>query len=93
MFDRDHHNRIQSLLSKLNTDFLARSQCFFGGGTASVLALNEGRLFRTLNYETPDPECPVHVVARDGEQPGQSFINLNLTPQGQASAIVVRQFA
>jgi hypothetical protein len=43
MFDRDHHNRIQSLLSKLNTDFLARSQCFFGGGTAIVLALNEYR--------------------------------------------------
>lgn len=43
MFERDHHNRIQTLLSALNTDFLARSQCFFGGGTAIVLALNEYR--------------------------------------------------
>jgi 3-oxoacyl-[acyl-carrier-protein] synthase II len=60
---------------------------------ASVLAMNHRRLFRTLNYETPDPDCPVHVVARDGEEPGDSFINLNLTPQGQGSAIAVRRFA
>lgn len=60
---------------------------------ASVLALNQGRLFRTLNYDTPDPECPVHVVAQDGQQPGDSFINLNLTPQGHGSAIVVRRLA
>jgi 3-oxoacyl-[acyl-carrier-protein] synthase II len=68
-----------------------------GGGVveliASVLALNQGRLFRTLNYETPDPECPIHVVAGDDQPPGDSFISLNLTPQGQASAVVVRKFA
>jgi 3-oxoacyl-[acyl-carrier-protein] synthase II len=68
-----------------------------GGGVveliASVLALNHGRLFRTLNYETPDPDCPIHVVSRDDQPPGDSFISLNLTPQGQASAVVVRQFA
>jgi 3-oxoacyl-[acyl-carrier-protein] synthase II len=60
---------------------------------ASVLALNHGQLFRTLNYETPDSECPIHVIARDGQQPGDSFINLNLTPQGQGSAIAVRRFS
>ena len=43
MFERDHHNRIQSLLSALDTDFLAQNKCFFGGGTAIVLALNEYR--------------------------------------------------
>jgi hypothetical protein len=43
MFERDHHNRIQSLLSALNTDFLAENMCFFGGGTAIVLALDEYR--------------------------------------------------
>ncbi|MEX2026824.1 MAG: beta-ketoacyl synthase N-terminal-like domain-containing protein, partial [Pirellulaceae bacterium] len=60
---------------------------------ASVLSLNQGRLFRTLNYETPDPACPINVVAKDGEPAGDSFINLNLTPQGQGSAIVVRRFS
>lgn len=43
MFKRDHHNRIQTLLSALNTDFLTKNQCFFGGGTAIVLALGEYR--------------------------------------------------
>ena len=43
MFERDHHNRIQTLLSALDTDFLAKNKCFFGGGTAIVLALNEYR--------------------------------------------------
>ena len=67
-----------------------------GGGLveliASTLALNAGPLFRTLNYETADPECPVHVVASDDQPAGGSFISLNLTPQGQASAVVVRKF-
>lgn len=43
MFKRDHHNRIQTLLSALNTDFLTQNQCYFGGGTAIVLALGEYR--------------------------------------------------
>ncbi|WP_255486847.1 hypothetical protein [Massilia forsythiae] len=41
MFERDHHNRIQTLLSALKTDFLSENECFFGGGTATVLALDE----------------------------------------------------
>ena len=46
-----------------------------------------------LNYETPDPECPLAVV-RDGATPaGESFINLNVTPQGQAAAVMVRRWA
>jgi 3-oxoacyl-[acyl-carrier-protein] synthase II len=58
----------------------------------SLLAMKHGRLFRTLNYETPDPECPVNVVANDDVSPGDSFINVNISPQGQASAVVVRRF-
>jgi 3-oxoacyl-[acyl-carrier-protein] synthase II len=60
---------------------------------ASLLAQQHGRLFATLNYETRDPDCPVHVVAQGGAQPGDIFINLSTTPQGQASAAVVRRFA
>jgi 3-oxoacyl-[acyl-carrier-protein] synthase II len=58
----------------------------------SLLAMKHGRLFRTLNYETPDPECPVNVVANDDVSPGDSFINVNISPQGQASAVVVKRF-
>ena len=59
---------------------------------ASLLAAREGRLFTTLNYETPDPQCPVHI-AQAGEPAGDNFISVNVTPQGQASAIVIKRFA
>jgi 3-oxoacyl-[acyl-carrier-protein] synthase II len=58
---------------------------------ASVLALRHGRLFRVLNYETPDPECPISAVVDDSTQPGESFVNLSVTPQGQASGVMVRR--
>ncbi len=68
-----------------------------GGGmvemVGSVMALRDGRLFGTLNFETPDPECPVHVATGSSTPAGKSFINLNVTPQGQASAVVVKAFA
>jgi 3-oxoacyl-[acyl-carrier-protein] synthase II len=31
---------------------------------ASLLAANEGFIPPTLNYESPDPECPLEVVAQ-----------------------------
>jgi 3-oxoacyl-[acyl-carrier-protein] synthase II len=68
-----------------------------GGGMveliASLLAMQHDRLFPVLNYATPDAECPVAVV-RDGDaRPGGSFVNLNVTPQGQAAAVMVRRHA
>jgi 3-oxoacyl-[acyl-carrier-protein] synthase II len=57
---------------------------------ASILALNSEQLFPLLNYETPDPACPISA-AKAGTPAGSSFINLSVTPQGQASAIVVRR--
>jgi len=57
---------------------------------ASLLAVRAGTLFPTLNYETPDAECPIHVV-RDAFTPaGRRFMNLNVTPQGQASGVLVQ---
>lgn len=68
-----------------------------GGGLveaiASLLALRQGQLFPLLNYQTPDPECPITAV-----QPGQAvsagenFISINVTPLGQASAIAIRRY-
>ena len=43
MFDRPHHQRIAKFLASLNANFLAQSGCYFGGGTAIVLSLNEYR--------------------------------------------------
>ena len=56
---------------------------------AGILALRHGRLFPTLNYQTPDPACPISVATNETEA-GTSFVNLSVTPQGQASAAVVR---
>ena len=59
---------------------------------SSILALEHGRLFPTLNYTTADPECPVRVT-RDGETPsGRCFLNLSTTPQGQAAVLAVREY-
>ena len=60
---------------------------------ASLMALKHDHLFPILNYTTPDPECPISAVQHCDVHPGDSFINLNVTPQGQASAAMVRRFA
>ncbi len=58
----------------------------------SILAMTNERLPPILNYETPDPDCritpagPAHAHA----SAPVDFINLNVTPQGQASAVVAR---
>jgi len=68
-----------------------------GGGVveliASVMALRNNSLFPILNYETPDPECPISAVQLIDTSPGDSFLSVNVTPQGQASAVLVRRFA
>jgi 3-oxoacyl-[acyl-carrier-protein] synthase II len=56
---------------------------------ASVLALREGRLPRTLNYDTPDRACRLNIVADDETPAGRSFLNLSVTPQGQAAVLCV----
>lgn len=56
---------------------------------ASTMALQQGHLFPTLNYDQPDPDCPINVVTDGAVAAGASFVNLNITPQGQASAVVV----
>lgn len=60
---------------------------------ASLLALHHGTLFPVLNYQTPDPACPVHPVTESGVAAGQSFLKVSVTPQGQASSVLVSQFA
>ncbi|QDT00464.1 beta-ketoacyl-[acyl-carrier-protein] synthase family protein [Adhaeretor mobilis] len=55
---------------------------------ASVMALGEGKLFETLNFQSPDENCPVSI-ASEGSPAGESFLKLSVTPQGQAAALVV----
>jgi 3-oxoacyl-[acyl-carrier-protein] synthase II len=68
-----------------------------GGGIveliAGTLALAHNQLFPILNYETPDPECPVAAVTGRDIPPGDSFLKLSVTPQGQASCLLIRRCA
>ncbi len=60
---------------------------------ASVLALHHGHLFPVLNYQTPDPECPVAPARSSDVGAGSSFLKLSITPQGQAAAVLVKKYA
>jgi 3-oxoacyl-[acyl-carrier-protein] synthase II len=65
-----------------------------GGGAveiaASVLALANGQIPPTLNYEAPDPKCPVHVIHGGCADLGTpTAVVLNQSGTGQSSAIVI----
>ena len=55
--------------------------------TGVLRRLQEGR---RIEYQA-DPDCPI-TVARPGAKPGDSFLNLNVTPQGQASGVLVKRY-
>jgi 3-oxoacyl-[acyl-carrier-protein] synthase II len=54
---------------------------------ASVLAIKNGPLFKVLNTETPDPRCELSLAGPESKA-GANFLTVNVTPQGQASAVV-----
>lgn len=43
MYRRTHHQRVFKLLQTLNGSLLEQAECYFGGGTAIVLSLDEYR--------------------------------------------------
>jgi len=69
---------------------------YLGAGTgavemvASVLAFRQGVIPPTLNYERPDPQCPVSVVhGRPAPLGHRTALVLNHARQGQAVALVL----
>lgn len=65
-----------------------------GGGAVelvgSVLALHDQLVPRTLNYETPDPSCPVAVVKDEPLARTQPLaLKLSQSATGQAAAVVI----
>ena len=66
-----------------------------GGGVvelaASVVGFARGLVPPTLNYCTPDPECPVNVI-HGGPLAGRpaTAVKVNLCSTGQAVAVVIR---
>lgn len=69
--------------------------CDAGSGAVelagSVLAIRNGELPMTLNYEIPDPRCRINVVH---DEPfrlrTRSALSINRTNVGQSAAVVVR---
>jgi 3-oxoacyl-[acyl-carrier-protein] synthase II len=65
-----------------------------GGGAVetvvSLLALAHGEIPVTLNYEQPDPDCPIKVVHGSPQPLGKPVaLLLNQAPMGQAVAVVI----
>jgi 3-oxoacyl-[acyl-carrier-protein] synthase II len=60
---------------------------------ASLLALQHGALPPTLNYEEPDPACPI-TVATGSMQPVQRpyVLKVGFTDMGQCAAIICRKW-
>jgi 3-oxoacyl-[acyl-carrier-protein] synthase II len=68
-----------------------------GGSTtelaASLLAMSNGRVPPTLNYEQPDPACPIPVLAGKARPITRPYVvKVSFTQMGQCAAVVVRQW-
>lgn len=65
-----------------------------GGGMVEIIASLKslgGDLFPIRNLESLDEGCPINAVTTAGTPAGDSFISINVTPQGQASAVWIRK--
>ena len=59
---------------------------------ASLLAAAHGLLPATLNYEEPDPQCPVTVATEARPVRRPHFLKLGFTERGQCAAVVCRKW-
>ncbi|HVU89792.1 MAG TPA: beta-ketoacyl-[acyl-carrier-protein] synthase family protein [Pirellulales bacterium] len=94
--DRAEAQAIRQVLGDVPVTGLKSYFGNLGAGTgavelaASVLALERGQVPATLNYEHPDPECPVNVVQGTPlEGTAGIALSLNQASTGQAAAIVI----
>ncbi len=66
-----------------------------GGGMVEVVASLRalgGSLFPIRNCAQLDPECPINACVDAQTPAGEEFVSVNVTPQGQASAVRIRKF-
>jgi 3-oxoacyl-[acyl-carrier-protein] synthase II len=59
---------------------------------ASVLALQNGLVPATLNYEQPDPDCSVTVVRAPQPLARAHVLKISFTELGQCAALVLRKW-
>lgn len=56
MYRREHYQKINHILEMLDADLLKKSKCYFGGGTAISLMLNEYRESVDIDFLCADQE-------------------------------------
>ena len=56
---------------------------------ASLVTLAENEIPCTLNYDRPDPACPVSVVRQPQRTDRRTFIKLSSSRLGPAAALVI----
>jgi 3-oxoacyl-[acyl-carrier-protein] synthase II len=61
---------------------------------ASLLAMQQGVVPRTLNYDSPDPACPVAVIAKEPRPVVRDyFVKVGFTLMGQCAALICRKWS
>lgn len=66
------------------------SACGIVEASGSLVGLKQGVIPATLNYETPDPDCPLNVVRNEPlPTDNKLFLKISTTTFGQASASVI----
>lgn len=65
-YRRPLHRIVQAVLQRLDGEFLASSECFFGGGTMLVMALDEYRESRDIDFLSADQEGYRAIYERVG---------------------------
>ncbi|MEP0347107.1 MAG: beta-ketoacyl-[acyl-carrier-protein] synthase family protein, partial [Rhodopirellula bahusiensis] len=61
-----------------------------GSGMVEMIASLQSlgnELFPIRNLEQLDENCPIAAVTTGDQSAGDNFINLNITPQGQTTAV------
>jgi 3-oxoacyl-[acyl-carrier-protein] synthase II len=59
---------------------------------ASILSLQNGLVPATLNYEEPDPNCPVLVAQENQALSRRHAVKVSFTEMGQCAALVLRKW-
>ncbi len=66
------------------------SGCGLVEASGSLVALKQGVIPATLNYETPDADCPLNIVRNEPlATDNKVFLNISSTTFGQASSSVI----
>jgi 3-oxoacyl-(acyl-carrier-protein) synthase len=60
---------------------------------ATLMAIREGVLPPSINYETPDPECPINIIANEAREADVAIAMSNsLGFGGHNSSVILKRY-